>query len=170
MSDKLDRFTKHARQVLQIAQEEAVRLNHNYIGTEHLLLGLAKEENGLASQVLREVGATSAEVVRAVERMAPRNPRPPFGKPTLTPRTKRVIELAVEEARQMGHPYIGTEHLLLGLVREDEGIAAEVLRSLGASLDKVRQQTNKAILENQVQEKTDQEAREQDSADRSVGL
>ena len=154
MSDKLDRFTKHARQVLQIAQEEAMRLNHNYVGTEHLLLGLAKEENGLASKVLREVGATSAEVVRQVERMAPRNPRPPFGKPTLTPRTKRVIELAVEEARQMGHAYIGTEHLLLGLVREDEGIAAEVLRSLGASVDKIRQQTTRTILENQLQEKS----------------
>ncbi len=151
MSDKLDRFTKHARQVLQIAQEEAMRLNHNYVGTEHLLLGLAKEENGLASKVLKEVGATPAEVVRQVERMAPRNPRPPFGKPTLTPRTKRVIELAVEEARQMGHSYIGTEHLLLGLVREDEGIAAEVLRSVGASLDKIRPQTTRTILENQLQ-------------------
>ncbi len=154
MSDKLDRFTKHARQVLQIAQEEAVRLNHNYVGTEHLLLGLAKEESGLAAKVLREVGASPAEVIRQVERMAPRNARPPFGKPTLTPRTKRVIELAVEEARQMGHTYIGTEHLLLGLVREDEGIASEVLRSLGADLDKVRQQTTKTILENQLQEKT----------------
>ena len=154
MADKLDRFTKHARQVLQIAQEEALRLNHNYVGTEHLLLGLAKEENGLASRVLREVGATPAEVFRQVERMAPRNPRPPFGKPTLTPRTKRVIELAVEEARQMGHPYIGTEHLLLGLVREDEGIAAEVLRSVGASLSKVRELATRTILENQIQEKS----------------
>jgi ATP-dependent Clp protease ATP-binding subunit ClpC len=153
MTDKLDRFTKHARQVLQIAQEEAVRLNHNYVGTEHLLLGLAKEDNGLASRVLREAGAPTAEVIRAVERMAPRNPRPPFGKPTLTPRTKRVIELAVDEAREMGHQYIGTEHLLLGLMREDEGIAAEVLRGLGLSFDRVRSQTNKAILESQVQEK-----------------
>src|SRR5512146_466625 len=154
MADNLDRFTKHARQVLQIAQEEAVRLNHNYIGTEHLLLGLAKEEHGLAARVLKEVGASQSDIVRAVERMAPRNPRPPFGRPTLTPRTKRVIELAVEEARQMGHPNIGTEHLLLGLVQETEGIAAEVLRSLGVSLDKVRSQTNKAILESQVQEKS----------------
>ena len=154
MADKLERFTKHARQVLQIAQEEALRLNHNYVGTEHLLLGLAKEENGLASRVLREVGASPAEVVHQVERMAPRNSRPPFGKPTLTPRTKRVIELAVEEARQMGHPYIGTEHLLLGLVREDEGIAAEVLRSVGASLSKIRELATRTILENQIQEKS----------------
>ncbi len=154
MADNLDRFTKHARTVLQVAQEEAVRLNHNYIGTEHLLLGLVKEEHGLAARVLKEVGAPQPDIVRAVERMAPRNPRPPFGKPTLTPRTKRVIELAVEEAKQMGHPNIGTEHLLLGLVQETEGIAAEVLRSLGVSLDKVRSQTNKAIFESQVQEKS----------------
>jgi ATP-dependent Clp protease ATP-binding subunit ClpC len=154
MTDKLDRFTKHARQVLQIAQEEATRLNHNYVGTEHLLLGLAKEESGLASRVLRELGTTSADVTRAVERMAPRNPRAPFSKPTLTPRTKRVIEVAVEEARQMGHPYIGTEHLLLGLVQEEEGIGSEVLRGLGMSLDRIRTQVNRAILESQVQEKS----------------
>ena len=98
MADNLDRFTKHARQVLQLAQEQAVRLNHNYIGTEHLLLGLVMEENGIASRVLRDMGATATEVSRAVERMAPRNPRPPFGKPTLTPRTKHVLEMAVEAA------------------------------------------------------------------------
>ncbi|MGQ9491475.1 MAG: ATP-dependent Clp protease ATP-binding subunit [Anaerolineae bacterium] len=154
MSDKLERFTKHARQVLQIAQEEAVRLNHNYVGTEHLLLGLVKEENGLASRALRELGVTPADITRQVERMAPKSPRPPFGKPTLTPRTKRVIEIAVEEAKQMGHSYIGTEHLLLGLSREGEGIAAEVLRSMGISLEAVRQQTTKMILESQLQEKT----------------
>ena len=153
MADNLDRFTKHARQVLQLAQEQAVRLNHNYIGTEHLLLGLVIEESGIASRVLRDMGATAAEIGRAVERMAPKNPRPPFGKPTLTPRTKHVIELAVEEARQLSHPFIGTEHLLLGLVQEGEGIATEVLRSLGVSLDRVRTETNKAILENQAQEK-----------------
>ena len=153
MAEKLDRFTKHARQVLQIAQEEAVRLNHNYVGTEHLLLGLVKEENGLASKVLREVGATAPEVVRLVELVAPRNPRAPFGRPTLTPRTKRVLEVAVEEAKQMGHVNIGTEHLLLGLVHEDEGIAAEVLRQLGASPEKIRSETTKAVFESQVQEK-----------------
>ncbi len=153
MADNLDRFTKHARQVLQLAQEEAVRLNHNYIGTEHLLLGLVREESGLASRILREQGATGPEVSRIVERMAPRNPRPPFGKPTLTPRTKHVIELAVEEARKLSHPYIGTEHLLLGLVQEGEGIAAEVLRGLNIGMDKVRTETTKAILESQVQEK-----------------
>ena len=154
MPDKMDRFTKHALHVLQIAQEEAARLNHNYVGTEHLLLGLAKEENGLAAKVLRDLKVAPLDVVNQVERMAPRNPRAPLSPPTLTPRTKRVIEIAVEEARKMGHPSIGTEHLLLGLAREAEGIAAEVLRSLGASLQQVRQQTTQAILENQVQEQS----------------
>jgi ATP-dependent Clp protease ATP-binding subunit ClpC len=153
MADKLDRFTKHARQVLQIAQEEAMRLNHNYVGTEHLLLGLAKEENGLASKVLREVGATPTEVVRQVEHMAPRNPRPPFGKPTLTPRTKRVIELAVEEARQMGHPYIGQNICCSAWCVRMKALRPRccvVWREYGQN----RQQTTRTILENQLQEKS----------------
>ena len=128
MSDKLDRFTKRARRVLTLAQEEALRLNHNYIGTEHLLLGLVREENGVAVKVLRELGVEPGQVIRAIERTVGRGERAPFGKPTLAPRTKRVIELAVDEARLMGHHYIGTEHLLLGLVREGEGIAVNVLR------------------------------------------
>ena len=149
MTDKFDRFTKKARRVLQLAQEEAQRLNHNYIGTEHLLLGLVREENGVASKVLMELGVDPAQVVRAVERTVGRGERPPFGKPTLAPRTKRVIELAVDEARLMGHHYIGTEHLLLGLVREGEGIAVNVLRGLGVSLDRVRTQTARSILQTQ---------------------
>ncbi|PKO23558.1 MAG: NDP-hexose 4-ketoreductase [Chloroflexi bacterium HGW-Chloroflexi-1] len=152
MADNLERFTKHARHVLQIAQQEAGRLNHNYVGTEHLLLGLAKEESGLASRVLREMGATPVDLTRAVERMAPRHERPPLGRPALTPRTKRVIELAVEEARQMAHPYIGTEHLLLGLLQESDGIAADILRRKGLKLDEIRTQTTRAILESQVRE------------------
>ncbi|RME80348.1 MAG: AAA family ATPase, partial [Caldilineae bacterium] len=151
MADKFDRFTKKARRALQLAQEEAQRLNHNYIGTEHLLLGLMKEENGVASKVLIELGVEPAQVVRAVERTVGRGERPPFGKPTLAPRTKRVIELAVDEARLMGHHYIGTEHLLLGLVREGEGIAVNVLRGLGVSLDRVRTQTARSILQTQRQ-------------------
>src|SRR5512147_700892 len=102
MSDKLDKFTKRARRVLTLAQEEALRLNHNYIGTEHLLLGLVREENGVAVKVLRELGVEPSQVIRAVERTVGRGERPPFGKPTLAPRTKRVIELAVDEARLMG--------------------------------------------------------------------
>jgi len=149
MPDKFDRFTKKARRALQLAQEEAQRLNHNYIGTEHLLLGLMKEENGVASKVLIELGVEPNQVVRAVERTVGRGERPPFGKPTLAPRTKRVIELAVDEARLMGHHYIGTEHLFLGLVREGEGIAVNVLRGLGVSLDRVRTQTARSILQAQ---------------------
>ncbi len=153
MSDKLDRFTKRARRVLTLAQEEALRLNHNYIGTEHLLLGLVREENGVAVKVLRELGVEPGQVIRAVERTVGRGERAPFGKPTLAPRTKRVIELAVDEARLMGHHYIGTEHLLLGLVREGEGIAVNVLRGLGINLDRVRTQTARNILQNQSQSK-----------------
>ncbi|NUQ36696.1 MAG: ATP-dependent Clp protease ATP-binding subunit [Caldilineales bacterium] len=147
MADKFDRFTKKARRVLQLAQEEAQRLHHNYIGTEHLLLGLVREENGVASRVLSELGVDPIQVTRAVERTVGRGERPPFGKPTLAPRTKRVIELAVDEARLMGHHYIGTEHLLLGMVREGEGIAVNVLRGLGVSLDRVRTQTARSILQ-----------------------
>jgi len=151
MTDKFDRFTKRARRVLQLAQEEAQRLNHNYIGTEHLLLGLVREENGVASKVLIELGVDPNQVIRAVERTVGRGERPPFGKPTLAPRTKRVIELAVDEARLMGHHYIGTEHLLLGLVREGEGIAVNILRGLGISLDRVRTQTARSILQSQTE-------------------
>jgi ATP-dependent Clp protease ATP-binding subunit ClpC len=156
MSDKLDRFTKRARRVLTLAQEEALRLNHNYIGTEHLLLGLVREENGVAVKVLRELGVEPGQVIRAVERTVGRGERAPFGKPSLAPRTKRVIELAVDEARLMGHHYIGTEHLLLGLVREGEGIAVNVLRGLGINLDRVRTQTARNILQNQAQSKEKQ--------------
>lgn len=147
MTDKFDRFTKKARRVLQLAQEEAQRLNHNYIGTEHLLVGLVREENGVASKVLTELGVDPNQVLRSVEKTVGRGDRPPFGKPTLAPRTKRVIELAVDEARLMGHHYISTEHLLLGLVREGEGIAVNVLRGLGVSLERVRTQTARSILQ-----------------------
>ncbi len=152
MSDKLDRFTKRARRVLQLAQEEALRLNHNYIGTEHLLLGLVREDNGVAIKVLRELGVDPGQVIRAVERTVGRGDRTPFSKPVLSPRTKRVIELAIDEARLMGHPYIGTEHLLLGLVREGDGVAVSVLKQLGVNLDRVRTQTARSILQSQVQQ------------------
>jgi ATP-dependent Clp protease ATP-binding subunit ClpC len=112
-----------------------------------------REENGVAVKVLRELGVDPGQVIRAVERTVGRGERAPFGKPTLAPRTKRVIELAVDEARLMGHHYIGTEHLLLGLVREGEGIAVNVLRGLGINLDRVRTQTARNILQNQSQSK-----------------
>jgi ATP-dependent Clp protease ATP-binding subunit ClpC len=151
MSDKFDRFTKRARRVLTLAQEEAQRLNHNYIGTEHLLLGLVREENGVAVRVLRELGVDPKQVRERVERTVGRGQRAMYGKLSLTPRTKRVIELAVDEARRLGHHYIGTEHLLLGLVRAGEGVAVDVLRGLGVGLDKVRSQTARVMMESSSQ-------------------
>ena len=148
MADKFDRFTKRARRVLTLAQEEAQRLNHNYIGTEHLLLGLVREENGVAVRVLKELDIDLKQIRERVERTVGRGQRAMYGKLSLTPRTKRVIELAVDEARRLGHHYIGTEHLLLGLIREGEGVAVDVLRSLGVSLDKVRAQTARVMMEN----------------------
>ncbi len=147
MADKFDRFTKRARRVLTLAQEEAQRLNHNYIGTEHLLLGLVREENGVAVRVLRDLGVDPRQIRERVERTVGRGQRAAFGKLSLTPRTKRVIELAVDEARRLGHHYIGTEHLLLGLVRAGEGVAVDVLKGLGVGLDKVRSQTARVMME-----------------------
>ncbi len=147
MSDKLDKFTKRARRVLTYAQEEATRLNHNYIGTEHLLLGLIREEEGLAAKVLRDLGVEQVRVRQVVEDIVGRGQAAPGTRLSLTPRTKRVIELAVDEARRMGHHYIGTEHLLLGLVREGDGIAVNVLKSLNVNPDKVRTHLARAVME-----------------------
>jgi ATP-dependent Clp protease ATP-binding subunit ClpC len=160
MSDKFDRFTKRARRVLTLAQEEAQRLNHNYIGTEHLLLGLVREENGVAVRVLRDLGVDPKQIRERVERTVGRGQRAMYGKLSLTPRTKRVIELAVDEARRLGHHYIGTEHLLLGLVRAGEGVAVDVLRSLGVGLDKVRSQTARVMMESSSQSSAGSSTRE----------
>ncbi len=151
MADKFDRFTKRARRVLTLAQEEAQRLNHNYIGTEHLLLGLIREENGVAVRVLRDMKVDLRQVRERIERAVGRGQRAMYGKLSLTPRTKRVIELAVDEARRLGHHYIGTEHLLLGLIREGEGVAVDVLKSMGVGLDKVRAQTARVMMESSSQ-------------------
>src|SRR5207249_2181792 len=157
MTDRFDRFTERARKVLQLAQEEAQRLKHNYIGTEHILLGLVREGDGVAGRVLKEVGVDFDKARSEVERIIGRGTSEVMGEMRLTPRAKRVIELAVEEARRLNHNYIGTEHLLLGLVREGEGIAAGVLESLGVSLDKVRQQVNYVL--NQSSTYSQQESR-----------
>src|SRR3954451_14899711 len=141
MTDRFDKFTERARKVLQLAQEEAQRFNHNYIGTEHILLGLVREGDGVAARVLNNLGIELHKVRSAVEFIIGRGDRMVMGEIGLTPRAKRVIELAVDEARRLNHHYIGTEHLLLGLVREGEGIAAGVLESLGVNLEKVRTQT-----------------------------
>src|SRR6185312_2399364 len=139
--DRFDKFTERARKVLSLAQEEAQRFQHNYIGTEHLLLGLVREGEGVAAKVLSNLGVELNKVRSAVEFIIGRGDRIVLGEIGLTPRAKKVIELAVDEARRLNHHYIGTEHLLLGLVREGEGIVAAVLQNLGVNLEKVRTQT-----------------------------
>jgi ATP-dependent Clp protease ATP-binding subunit ClpC len=143
--DRFDKFTDRARKVLTLAQDEAQRFNHNYIGTEHLLLGLVREGEGVAARVLENMNVELPKVRTAVEVIIGRGDRPVVGEVGLTPRAKRVIELAIDEARRLGHNYIGTEHLLLGLVREGEGIAAGVLESLGVNLDKVRHEVIRVL-------------------------
>ncbi len=140
-NNRFDKFTARARKVITLAQEEAVRFNHNYIGTEHLLLGLLREGEGVAAKVLVEMGVELNRVRSAVEFIIGRGDRMIVGEIGLTPRAEKVIELAVDEARRLGHHYIGTEHLLLGLLREGEGVAAKVLDSFGVNLEKVRTQT-----------------------------
>ncbi|HET8631858.1 MAG TPA: Clp protease N-terminal domain-containing protein, partial [Thermomicrobiales bacterium] len=122
MADKFDKFTERARRVLTLANEEAQRFNHHYIGTEHLLLGLLRE-GGVAGQVLTDLGVDLGAARRAVEFIIGRDTSTGRGEIGLTPRAKKVIEYAVDEARRLNHHYIGTEHLLLGLLREGEGIA-----------------------------------------------
>ncbi len=145
MADRFDKFTERARRVLTLAQEEAQRFNHNYIGTEHLLLGLVREGDGVAAKVLSNLGVELGKVRSAVEFIIGRGDRAVLGEIGLTPRAKKVIELAVDEARRLNHHYIGTEHLLLGLVREGEGIAAGVLESLGVNLERVRAETTRIL-------------------------
>ncbi|HEY7126499.1 MAG TPA: Clp protease N-terminal domain-containing protein [Ktedonobacterales bacterium] len=140
MSEKwsFDKFNEQARQAIALAQEEAQRFNHNYIGTEHLLLGLVRQEGTLATMTLSSLGVELYKVRSAVGFIIGHGDRIVLGEIGLTPRAKKVIELAVDEARRLNHDYIGPEHLLLGLVREGEGIAAGVLESLGVNLEKVR--------------------------------
>ena len=133
-----DRFTERARHVMRLAQEEAQRLQHNYIGTEHLLLGLLREGEGVAGKVLTGLGVDLERVRQAVEGIVGRGEHLVSGEVGLTPRAKQVVELAVDEARRLHHHYLGTEHLLLGLLREGEGIGAGVLESFGLSLQEVR--------------------------------
>ena len=154
MASRFEKFSERARRVLSLAQEEAKRFNHNYIGTEHILLGLVRETDGVAARVLSNLGAELSKVRSAVEFIIGRGERPSPGDIGLTPRAKRVIELAVDEARRLNHHYIGTEHLLVGLLREGEGVAAGVLESLGVSLDKVRAETNRILSQSVTQTQT----------------
>src|SRR5881392_1383815 len=135
-----ERFTDRARRVVVLAQEEARVLNHNYIGTEHILLGLIREGEGVAAKALESLGISLDAVRQQVEEIIGQGQQAPSGHIPFTPRAKKVLELSLREALQLGHNYIGTEHILLGLIREGEGVAAQVLVKLGADLNRVRQQ------------------------------
>jgi ATP-dependent Clp protease ATP-binding subunit ClpC len=135
-----ERFTDRARRVVVLAQEEARLLNHNYIGTEHILLGLIHEGEGVAAKALESLGISLEAVRNQVEEIIGQGGSSPSGHIPFTPRAKKVLELSLREALQLGHNYIGTEHILLGLIREGEGVAAQVLVKLGADLSRVRQQ------------------------------
>jgi ATP-dependent Clp protease ATP-binding subunit ClpA len=140
-----ERFTERARQVVVLAQEEARTLKHNYIGTEHILLGLLREEEGLAARVLESLEITVERVRAQVVRIVGSGEEVTSGQIPFTPRAKKVLELALREALSLGHNYIGTEHILLGLVRESEGVAAKALQALGIGLEAVREQVQEII-------------------------
>ena len=152
MASRFEKFSERARRVLSLAQEEAQRFNHTYIGTEHILLGLVRETDGVAAKVLSNLGVELNKVRSAVEFIIGRGERTTTGEIGLTPRAKKVIELAVDEARRLQHNYIGTEHLLIGLMREGEGVPAGVLESLGVTLDKIRAETSRILSQSVQQE------------------
>jgi ATP-dependent Clp protease ATP-binding subunit ClpC len=133
-----ERFTERARQVVVLAQDEARLLKHNYIGTEHILLGLLREEEGLAARVLEGLDIELNEVRAQVARVVGQGDEATTGQIPFTPRAKKVLELSLREALSLNHNYIGTEHVLLGLVRENEGVAARILLNLGADSERVR--------------------------------
>ena len=135
-----ERFTDRARRVVVLAQEEARLLNHNYIGTEHILLGLIHEGEGVAAKALESLGISLEAVRTQVEEIIGQGQSAPTGHIPFTPRAKKVLELSLREALELGHNYIGTEHILLGLIREGDGVAAGVLQKLGGDLNRVRQQ------------------------------
>ena len=148
MASRFEKFSERARRVLSLSQEEAQRFNHNYIGSEHILLGLVRETDGVAAQVLGNLGLDLSRVRSAVEYLIGKeesNPQQDIG---LTPRAKKLIELAVDEARRLNHTYIGTEHLLIGLMRDGEGVAAGILESLGVDIDRIRAETSNVLQAN----------------------
>ncbi|HLE03046.1 MAG TPA: ATP-dependent Clp protease ATP-binding subunit [Anaerolineales bacterium] len=159
MADKMERFTQRARRVLSLAHEEAERLHHNYIGTEHLLLGLIREEGGVAGRVLRNLGLDPARVKDMVERLTGVG-RNAGSRIELAPGTEQVLQMAIEEARRMGHHYIGTEHLLLGMIRQNEGVGMDVLRRLGTSPEQIRRETRRVLQEAPIRRATQASGRE----------
>ncbi|MDD5590555.1 MAG: ATP-dependent Clp protease ATP-binding subunit [Dehalococcoidales bacterium] len=154
MANRFEKFSERARRVLTLAQEEAQSLNHSYIGTEHILLGLVREEEGVAAKVLINLGVGLSKVRASVEFVTGRGDKPGTTETGLTPRARRVIELAIDEARYLGHNYIGTEHLLLGLLREGEGIASGVLDSLGITIDRARAEVERILSQTPPKSKT----------------
>jgi ATP-dependent Clp protease ATP-binding subunit ClpC len=147
MASRFEKFSERARRVLTLAQEEAQHFNHTYIGTEHILLGLLREDEGVGAKVLANLGVGLNKARSAVEFIIGRGEKPSTGEIGLTPRAKRVIELAIDEARHLGHNYIGTEHLLLGLLREGGGVASDVLDSFGVTLERARAETLRVLGE-----------------------
>jgi ATP-dependent Clp protease ATP-binding subunit ClpC len=146
-----ERFTQRARRVMILAQDEAKRLGHSSVDSEHILLGIIREGEGVASKVLGSMTISSEYLRAEIEGAIGRGDRGPHEEMVFTPRAKKVLELALEEARRLGHNYIGTEHLLLGLIGEGEGVAARVLNAAGGDLDRVRAQVV-SLLESLVQE------------------
>ncbi len=144
-SASFDKFTPRARKVLLLARDEAVGFNHNYIGTEHLLLGLIREGTGIAAVVLRDLGIALEPVQRGIEAAIGRGPEPPRDEPLLTPRAETTLALAASEAWKLRHDYIGTEHLLLGIIHEGEGLAAAAIESQGVPLEQVRARVIQAV-------------------------
>merc|ERR1719454_2586005 len=144
-----ERFTEKAIKVVMLAQEEARRLGHNFVGTEQILLGLIGESTGIAAKVLKSMGVTLKDARLEVEKIIGRGSGFVAVEIPFTPRAKRVLEMSLEEARQLGHNYIGTEHILLGLVREGEGVSAKVLEQLGLDAAKIRNQVIRMVGESQ---------------------
>lgn len=144
------RFTERAQKVLALSQDEAVRLGHNNIGTEHILLGLVREGEGIAAKALQSLGLEVSKIQEEVEKLIGVG-KQPSQSIHYTPRAKKVVELSQDEARKLGHSYVGTEHILLGLIREGEGVAARVLNNLGVSLNKARQQVLQLLGSNESQ-------------------
>jgi ATP-dependent Clp protease ATP-binding subunit ClpC len=150
-----ERFTDRARRVVVCAQEEARALDHNYIGTEHILLGLVREGGGVAVKTLESLGVSPDAIRQRVEEIIGRGQHTPSGHIPFTPQAKKVLELSLREARQLGHHYIGTEHILLGLISEGDGVAAQVLTGLGAEHDRVQQQATRLLDEYQRRKSAD---------------
>src|SRR2546421_8459566 len=161
-----EHFTDRARKVMQLANQEAQRVNHEYIGTEHLLLGIVREESGSAAIILKNLDIDLRKIRMEIEKIVVCGPNAvTMAKLPRTPRAKKVIEYAIEEARDLNHNYVGTEHLLLGLLREHDGVAAQVLMNLGLKLEEVREEVLNLLgagvesEEPQQQEKTQQKGK-----------